>query len=114
MAEDIIVSRTDMTKLLYRYEGTHWGDEGGPVSSRLYAHTFHVVKETPKGCWIDVYGKRKFILNDAVKRYAYPTKELALQSFIARKRRQCAILRAQLKNAEGLLAYASVLKEPPP
>jgi deoxyribodipyrimidine photolyase-like uncharacterized protein len=73
-----------------------------------------VAKETPKGCWIDVYGKRKFILNDAVKRYACPTKELALQSFIARKRRQCAILRAQLENAEGLLAYASALKEPPP
>ena len=102
-----------MTKNLFRYDGTYWGDELGPAEAHLYAGYFPVVKETPKGCWIDVYGKRKFVLNDSTKRYAYPTKELALQAFIARKRRQCGILRAQLKNAEGLLAYASALKEPP-
>ena len=102
-----------MTKNLFRYDGTYWGDELGPGEAHLYADYFPVVKETPKGCWIDVYGKRKFVLNDSTKRYAYPTKELALQSFIARKRRQAGILRAQLKNAEGLLAYASALKELP-
>lgn len=46
----------------------------------------------------------KFINNEHVKRYAYPTQEEALQSLRCRKLRQIAILRAQLDGAKEALA----------
>ena len=39
------------------------------------------------------------------KRFAYPTKEQAKESFAARKRRQIVILKFQLRNAEFALEY---------
>lgn len=61
---------------------------------------FRVLKHTPRGCWIrDPYDyKRRFILNDARKRFAYPTEELAKESFLARKECQLGILESQIKN----------------
>lgn len=67
-------------------------------------YTFTVLRTTAKGVWISTPHMnrlgRKFILNDARKRYAYPTKELALESFIARKARQISILQSQLDRAQ--------------
>ena len=77
---------------LYRYD--NHGDVVVPV-------TFHVVKHTPHGCWIRDYEKRRFVLNDSVKRFAYPTVEEAKTSFLARKRRQLALLRGQIAAVEG-------------
>jgi hypothetical protein len=68
------------------------------------ARAFTVTRVTPKGKWIDAHGERKFILNDARKRYACETLELAVESFKARKRRQIALLAAQLRRAEAELA----------
>lgn len=47
-----------------------------------------VLRHTPKGVWLDKYGLKRFVLKAANKRYAYPTKELALASYIIRKQRQ--------------------------
>lgn len=54
-----------------------------------------VLRYTPKGVWVDTWGGKKFILASARKRYACPTKDEALESFRARKRRQVALLAAQ-------------------
>lgn len=69
----------------------------------LVETTFVVLRYTPKGAWIDEYGTPRFILTSARKRYACPTKEEALASYHARKRRQVEILRHQLKRAEAAL-----------
>lgn len=83
---------------LYRYSnGT--GD-------RIVLEVFPVLRHTPAGKWIDVYGVQKFVLDKSHKRYACETKEMALASFIARKQRQLRILRGQLKGAEAALAVA--------
>lgn len=43
---------------------------------------------TAKCVVLDEFGRERFVLKDARKRYAYPTKELALASYIIRKQRQ--------------------------
>jgi hypothetical protein len=68
------------------------------------AHAYPITKVTPKGKWIDIYGGRKFILNDSRKRYACETLELAVKSFKARKHRQISILAAQLSRVENELS----------
>ena len=89
-------------ELYYRYQ------ELCMVDSRLslLRMEFPVVRRTPAGVWIDIYGRARFILTAARKRYACPTKEEALISYRARKRRQVKILRAQLKQAEQALNLA--------
>lgn len=47
-----------------------------------------VERETAKCVVLDEYGQKRFVLKEARKRYAYPTKELALDSYIIRKQRQ--------------------------
>jgi hypothetical protein len=64
---------------------------------------FRVINTTTHGVWIDVYGKKKFILISARKRYACPTIEEALESYHARKKRQIRILKYQLAKAEAAL-----------
>ncbi len=79
--------------LMYRYE-----NHGDVV---LLSH-YRITKRTPKGVWINLhYGKDGFILNNATKRYACPTKEEAKTSFFARKARQLRILRTQIESVEG-------------
>lgn len=75
----------------YRYDAS---------GSYLGLHEFNVIKTTNAGVWIQVFGQKKFILNGARKRYAYPTEPEALVSYYARKRKQVAILKANLERAE--------------
>lgn len=88
---------------MFRYEDRRV-DEYGGVAVRLYEH--RVLKTTPCGAWIDHFGARRFVKSDARKRFACPTKEEAMVSFIARKRRQAAILRGQLDGVEEALRKA--------
>jgi hypothetical protein len=67
-----------------------------------------VVKATPKGHWLDYYGSRKFILSAARKKWAYPTKQEALASFIIRKKRQIEILKMQVEDATISLGMAAM------
>ena len=70
----------DSDGLYFRYEGYEYAD----------IEAFRIVKRTECGVWIHLgYGvKDKFILNGARKRYAYPTKADALESYRIRKLRQ--------------------------
>ena len=81
---------------LYRYDSIN-----GYGYMKVCLEEYEVERETPCGYWIR--GERKWVPKDGKKRYAYPTKEEALESFRARKRRQIGILRKQLANAEVFL-----------
>jgi len=94
---------------LCRYESTYGAEDYG-CASRLdvYLRWYEVTKKTPKGCWVAVGwagGHRKFVLNDARKRFAYPTEELARESFIARKEWQIRRLKFDLEHAEAALKF---------
>lgn len=81
---------------------------GESFSTRLdvYREEFRVIKETPKGVWIemDFAGGKRFVRHDALKKFAHPTTEAARESFRARKRRQIKILTKQLENAQRALS----------
>ncbi len=70
--------------ILYRYD-----DYVGPENSwTVQLVQFQVIRET-RACYVIDYGpKGKYILRGTGKRFAYPTIELARQSFEIRKRRQ--------------------------
>lgn len=73
--------------------------------------TLRVTKTTQCGCWIeDDYGTRKFVLNDAVKKYAYPSKREALESFQARRRMWVKILTRNLQRATCELAAVDAIR----
>lgn len=89
----------------YRYQELLWTD----YRMSLTLCEFRVVKETPCGVQIEIWpGKNRFVNKYSRKKYACPSKEEALESYRARKRRQVSILKAQLKRAELALS----LEEP--
>ena len=95
------------TEFLYRYEAVNSLD-----ALFLQVHMFPIIKRTPKGVWIDVWGLKKFVLLSGRKRFAWPTKEEALFSFQKRKEAQIRILTSQLKTAEeGLRLSQLTMKE---
>lgn len=68
---------------------------------------YEVISHTPKGLWIkdtSTWKMRRFILNDAVKKFAHPTLPLAEKSFRARKARQIKIHMARVQSARDALA----------
>jgi hypothetical protein len=82
------------TEVLYRYVN---------MQDVVLLETHYVAKRTPKGAWITDkfdFRKKRFVLDTGRKRFAYPTKEEAKESFLARKRRQLFILKAQVENVE--------------
>lgn len=78
-----------------------FGTSYGPGRLELRLKCFEVLYYTPKGVWLHVlnWNPRKFVLREATKRFACPTKEEALESFIARKERQATILEARARTA---------------
>jgi hypothetical protein len=98
----------------YRYDESVFDERPKIIES-----TFSLVKETPCGYWIKkdnenwrelfstFSSKQRWVSKTARKRFAYPTKEQALLSFIARKRRQIAITEWQLLTAESYLELAT-------
>ena len=84
--------------VFYRYENP--GD-------RIHLYEYPFLKETPKGYWIGVFFEgEKWVSKTARKRFAYPTKELALESFKARKNRQILLLTTQLIKSKKALIIA--------
>lgn len=59
-----------------------------------------VIRQTPAGVWLDNYGTEKFVLLGEGKRYAYPTKELARESYLIRCRWRLTHLRNQMNRTE--------------
>ena len=92
---------------LIRCEGYHYSqsyDENG--RTEVYFDHYEIIKLTPCGCWIDVWGKKKFVIEQARKKWAYPTKELALKSFQIRKQWQIRHLERQLISAQAQLKHS--------
>ena len=93
---------------LYRYQNhsTHNGQ-------KVYLYSYRILRETPKGYWVDLGYDEKWVPSEGKKRWAYPTKELAWESFVARKRRHASILRAQLKDVDAILDEIKTVDEAP-
>lgn len=78
----------------------------------IYLQPVEVVRRTPQGVWVKEFEGQsadeplKFINFKWNKQFAHATKEAALASYKARKRRQIEILSAQLKYAEHCLYLA--------
>lgn len=75
----------------------------------LYFLKFKVLKRTACGAWLQdstqPRGKR-FVLLTANKRFALPTRREALESFIARKKRQKRILVSQMYETDRAMKLA--------
>lgn len=106
----------------YRYEEvqsaeTYYDEYGSRWFAvvRLNLTAYKVIKKTPGGVWINCWGRgphdRKFILMSAKKKWACPTKEAALESFIARKKRHRDILESRLAVVNEALEQAKKMKE---
>jgi len=83
------------TKVLWRAEDFH-SDLGSKIELRWYI----VLKETPKGFWIDFNFNKHFVLKGDGKRLAYETEKLALASLKRRKQLQIRYLRHKLDCAQ--------------
>lgn len=97
-----------MNKEYYRIEPEYY--DGYYPTRYLICKVYVVIKETPKGAWIkkiswrdNPMSRKHFILTSSTKKFAYPTKEDAVNSFIKRKERQIKILSSQLADAENQL-----------
>jgi len=94
----------------YRYDIQY-----SEVHLDVIVSTFKLVKETPCGYWIcqDTYYfslEKRWISKTSRKRYAYPTKKEALNSFIIRKQRQIKHCTRDLGNAKQALNIAKQIK----
>jgi hypothetical protein len=88
----------------------------------IYLETYYLYKETEKGYWISPYpdwdeqefkwmgDKLRWVSKTSRKRFAYPTKEEALTSFIARKNRQIKLLKTNLEWVRTALDQARKLQ----
>jgi len=98
------------TEYWYRYD-----DSPGFTKFHIRLETYAVLRHTDCGVKLYMgYGqKEKFVLNNARKRFAYPTKKLAWDSFVIRKAYHVGHLKSQLNYAEQLHTAVKDLKEPP-
>ncbi len=99
-----------MTTLLYRYDDYH--DSEMPY---VWLRSFKVLRDTPKGYWIEEWegaGERykKFVLKGAGKRFAYLSKDDAWDSFRRRKERQVNILAHQHDRVKRVLQQLGTLR----
>lgn len=70
-----------------------------------------VVRYTPKCAVLDLWGRKRFVLLDARKRFAYPTRELAMESYIRRKELEIGWMRARHDRAVDNLAAAKAMRD---
>lgn len=107
---------SDTHRVWYRIEdrrcavsGFDDDDWGSVLEVSLFK--FKVLKETPRGAWLDFgCGAKRFARIDARKRYACPTFEEAKASFRARKERQIAIYQSRITDAKSALYKMETLK----
>jgi hypothetical protein len=93
----------------YRYDAVpkrEWitEDRTQLLGVEVFCTEYTVQSETPCGVWLSGY-PRKWVSNTARRRFAYPTKELALDSFRIRNARRISYLKRDLKVA-GLAKLA--------
>lgn len=94
-----------MSETWYRYYDIQSSSEAEPELEE-----YRVLRHTEKGVWINHWEGEKFILNNARRRFAYPTKELALDSYIRRKEKQVLHAKNLLAHAEAMLYQAQLLQ----
>lgn len=100
---------------LYRVNGRQttsapdygFGASAFPLTHRkLEVEEYDVVKETPQGKWVNVWGIKKWVSNTSRKRYAHPTVEEAYKAFVYRKKKQMKLLNAELRACKEYLELA--------
>ena len=101
---------------LYRYTNylasagvDEWGNSLGSRQA-LYCIPYTIIKETKCGYWV-MDGRKRFVYKDARKKFACLDKLTALESFIARKKRQIKILKAQINSVHEALYLAKKEQE---
>lgn len=84
-----------------------WSESRGPGRIEVSCIEFKVSRLTARCVFLTLgYGCEYRVLLGARKRFACATKEEALASFFARKRRQISILEAQLRRARQAISDA--------
>ena len=70
----------------------------------MLVDSFTVLRHTPKGVWIwdHIAERERFLLRLARKSFAYPTKELAIDSLQHRARWRVVHLKAQMEKAQAI------------
>lgn len=104
-------------KVLYRYK-TGWDsmydDENEPSGKyELAMESFIVKRETEKSYIIaDIWAKKHFrvVSKTARKRFAYPTKQEAIENYIHRTNRRVSYLRNELEHLAEFLTVADAIK----
>lgn len=94
------------TMIFYRYEYPIFLCDG------VFLSKFILVRETPKGYWIrSVYGStEKWVSKTGKKRYAYPTKEEALNYFIKKTELVVSIMENRLEFFKKSIEEAKCLE----
>lgn len=69
-------------------------------SARLVLRQFEIISETPKGKWVSDYGIKRWVSNSSRKRYCHETKELAMESYILRKKAYIRHCETRLRRAK--------------
>jgi hypothetical protein len=99
----------------YRYDDRtyvcidEWGEAYGSGDTSVECRSYPLLKKTTKGAWIGDKIYKKWVSNTSKKRFAYPTKEEALKSFILRKKRQINILEKRLDRAKIAINLAQTM-----
>ena len=92
-----------LSQIHYRYSDYIYGHD---IKIRL--EVFYTVKETPKGYWvISSYipdSKKRWVSKTSTKRYCYPTKEEAFNSYKIRKNRHLQHIRKQMDHVNVILS----------
>ena len=106
-----------MAEFYYRYqdhEQYHFGgyDEHGTwIGVEIACKRLRVLRRTHRGAWIETgYKQEKFILDGARRRWAYPTKEEALNSFKCRKQSQIWHAKRAFRNARAALKQIETME----
>lgn len=100
-----------MEEMWYRFDDRATYAYETATGVEIYWTRHRVVRHTPQGVWLYADSRDRggrWVSKTARKRWAYPTKEEALDSFRYRKRKQVAIYTARLDRAHA--AYELALK----
>lgn len=95
-------------KYLYRYEACINSEDAH--YDQVHLIEFSVIRQTPKCYVICFFGKDKFVLKEARKRFAYPNKVDALNSFKIRCNWRMRYAKRDIDRAERVLNLVKVIE----